>query len=113
MSADHEDLRILPGAVRQLEDKVQLIEDFVANELLVAERKRGAAAFSDIQTQRIDDAIAKALLALLGSDAFAARVAKEVKFLAGAEALRFFVYVGGAFLAGALSVIVGLWLKAH
>src|SRR3981081_1555465 len=98
--------------MRKYEDKVTLLEELNANEL-VEERKRSAATFSDRQTDRIEEHISRAILAFAGSDLFAERVAKEVKFLAGAQALRFFLYLAGAFAAGAASVLVGLWLKAH
>jgi hypothetical protein len=112
MSGEHEDLRILPEAVRKLEDDIFIIKEFLANELVAAD-KRTVAVFSDAQTTRIEQIVATAIALLLGSDAFAARVAKEVKFIAGAQALRFWVYVVGSFAAGAISVAIGYWLKTH
>jgi transposase-like protein len=113
MSADH-DLpeEVIRKWMREFEDKVTLLEELNANEL-VEERKRSAAAFSDRQTNRIEEHISRAIMAFAGSDLFAERVAKEVKFIAGAQALRFFLYLGGAFIAGGLSVAVGYWLKTH
>jgi len=110
MSADHE----LPEGfvldwMRKYEDKIQALEELNANEI-VAERKRNVAVFSDAQTDRFDAIIARHLIALLNSDAFTARTAKIVHDIAGAQALRFFVYLGSAFIAGALSVY---FLKGH
>jgi hypothetical protein len=112
MSADHDDLKILPEAVRKLEDDIFIIKEHLANEL-VAEGKRNVAVFSDAQTARIEQIITTAIALLLGSDAFSARVTKEVKFIAGSASLRFWLYLAGAFFTGALSVLIGLWLKAH
>jgi hypothetical protein len=98
--------------MRKYEDKVTLLEELNANEL-VEERKRSAATFSDRQTHRIEEHISRAIMAFAGSDLFAERVAKEVKFIAGAQALHFWLYLAGAFFTGAVTVLVGLWLKAH
>ena len=98
--------------MRKYEDKVTLLEELNANEL-VEERKRNAAAFSDRQTNRIEEHISRAIMAFAGSDLFAERVAKEVKFIAGAQALRFWLFVVGSFATGAISVAIGYWLKAH
>jgi transposase-like protein len=113
MSADH-DLpeEVIRKWMREFEDKVTLLQELNANEL-VEERKRSAATFSDRQTDRIEEHITRAILAFAGSDLFAERVAKEVKFIAGAQALRFWVYVVGSFAAGAISVAIGYWLKTH
>jgi transposase-like protein len=113
MSGDHE----LPEHfvlkwMRDYEDKVERLEELNADEV-VAERKRNASVFSDVQTERIEGYIAKALVALLGSDAFSRAVAKEVTFIASSQALRLWVWVAGSFTAGAISVAVGYWLKAH
>jgi hypothetical protein len=112
MSAEHDDLQILPEAVRKLEDDIFVIKEHLANEL-VAEGKRNVAVFSDIEVARIEQIIATAIALLLGSDAFAARVTKEVKFLAGSASLHFWLYMAGAFFSGVVSVLIGLWLKAH
>jgi hypothetical protein len=98
--------------MRKYEDKITLLEELNANEL-VEERKRNAATFSDRQTSRIDEQIARALMAFARSDMFAESVVKEVKFIAVGQALRLFLYLGGAFFAGAISVAIGYWLKAH
>jgi transposase-like protein len=98
--------------MRKYEDKVTLLEELNANEL-VEERKRNAAAFSDRQTNRIEEHISRAIMAFAGSDLFSERVAKEVKFIAGAQALRFWLYVVGSFATGAISVAVGYWIKTH
>lgn len=106
MSGDHE----LPEGfvldwMRKYEDKIQLLEELNANEL-VEERKRNEAAFSDRQTNRLEEHISRAILAFAGSDLFAERVAKEVAFLAGGQALRFILWIFGSFILGALSVVV-------
>lgn len=113
MSAEHElpDNFVLEQ-LRGLEDKIQAIEQLHADGI-VDERKRNAAIFSDAQDDRIESKIARALLAFAGSDLFANRVTKEVKFIAGSEALRFWVYVVGSFALGAISVIVKDYFKAH
>jgi hypothetical protein len=113
MSEDHD----LPEEfilkwMQKYEEKVTILEELNAN-VFVEERKRSEAAFSDRQTHRIEEHISRAIMAFAGSDLFAERVAKEVKFIAGAQALRFWLYLGGSFLAGAISVAVGYWLKAH
>lgn len=95
--------------MRKYEDKIQALEELNANEI-IAERKRNVAVFSDAQTDRFDAILARAITALLNSDAFAARTTKIVQDIAGAQALRFFVYLCGAFIAGALSVI---FFKGH
>ena len=112
MSAEHDDLRILPGAVRQLEDKVQLIEDYVANELILTERKRSAAAFSDEQTRQIQEHIATSLAVFLGSDAFNKAQDIRLELNAGRQAIRFILWVVCSFLAGSASVLV-YYLKTH
>lgn len=91
--------------MRKYEDKVTLLEELNANEL-VEERKRNAAAFSDRQTNRIEEHISRAIMAFAGSDLFAERVAKEVAFIAGGQALRFVLWIFGSFILGALSVIL-------
>lgn len=106
MSAEHEDWHILPGAVRQLEDKVELIEEFVANQIVVAERKRGAAAFSDEQTRQIQEHIATSLAVFLGSDAFNKAQDIRLELNAGRQALRFVLWVVCSFLAGSASVLL-------
>jgi transposase-like protein len=98
--------------MRKYEDKVLHLEELNANEL-VAENKRHTALFSDAQSSRVEEQIARAILAFAGSELFATRVAKEVKYIAGSEALRFWVCVVGAFLVGAVSVIVKDYFKAH
>jgi transposase-like protein len=113
MSEDHElPEQFILKWMQKYEEKVTLLEELNANEL-VEERKRNAAAFSDRQTNRIEEHISRAIMAFAGSDLFAERVAKEVKFLAGAASLHFWLYLAGAFFTGALSVLIGLWLKAH
>ena len=92
--------------MRKYEDKVYALEELRAQEI-IAERKRSVSVFSDEQNHRIDEIIAKALLALLGSDAFSDRVTKQVKFLLGEQAVRFLLYLAGAFIAGGLSVYFG------
>jgi transposase-like protein len=112
--SEHHDLpeAVIRKWMREFEDKVTLLEELNANEL-VEERKRNAAAFSDRQTTRIEEHISRAIMAFAGSDLFAERVAKEVKFIAGAQALRFWLFVVGSFATGAISVAIGYWLKAH
>jgi hypothetical protein len=91
--------------MRKYEDKVTLLEELNANEL-VEERKRNAATFSDRQTHRIEEHISRAIMAFAGSDLFAERVAKEVSFIAGGQALRFILWIFGSFVLGALSVVL-------
>jgi hypothetical protein len=91
--------------MRKYEDKVTLLEELNANEL-VEERKRSAATFSDRQTHRIEEHISRAIMAFAGSDLFAERVAKEVSFIAGGQALRFILWIFGSFVLGALSVVL-------
>lgn len=111
MSAEHEDLRILPGAVRQLEDKIERLEYLLGDEA-IAERKRNSAAFSDEQSRRLDEIVAKSLVAFLGSDAFASRVDKQLEYNAGRQALRFILWVVCSFMAGATAVAVA-WFKSR
>lgn len=113
MSGDHE----LPEDfilkwMQKYEDKLEALETLNADEL-VAERKRHASIFSDAQSSRVEEQIARAILAFAGSDLFATRVTKEVKYIAGSQAIRFWVCVVGAFLVGAISVIVKDYFKAH
>lgn len=89
--------------MEKYENKVQALEELNADEI-VAERNRNTAIFSDAQDERIESKIARALLAFAGSDLFATRVTKEVTFIAGSAAIRFWVCVVGAFVAGAVSV---------
>jgi hypothetical protein len=104
MSAGHDD-DLLPDAVRKLEDDIFVIKEYIANEI-VATDKRTVSVFSDAQTARIEQIIATAIALLLGSDAFASRVAKEVGFLAGGQALRFILWIFGSFILGAISVVL-------
>jgi hypothetical protein len=112
MSAEHDNLRILPDAVRQLEDKVFVIQEHIANEL-IAESKRNVSVFSDAQTDRVETIVARAIVALLGSDAFSARVAKEFTFITGAQSLRFILWLVGSLILSAISFAVGYWTKTH
>jgi hypothetical protein len=113
MSGQHElPENFVLDSLRGLEDKIQLLEELNAGEL-VAERKRHASIFSDAQSTRIEEQIARALLAFAGSDLFATRVTKEVKFIAGSQALHFWVCVAGAFIVGAVSVLIRDWFKTH
>jgi hypothetical protein len=105
MSAEPDDLRILPEAVRKLEDDIFVIKEHLANEL-VAEGKRNVAVFSDIEVARIEQIIATAIALLLGSDALAKRITKEVGFIAGGQALRFVLWIFGSFILGAISVVL-------
>lgn len=110
MSAEHDDFRVIPDAVRQLEDKVFVIQEHLANEL-VAESKRNVAIFSDAQTDRIEAIIARSIIALLASDAFATRVTKTVQDIAGAQSLRFIGWLAGSIILCAISFAVGYWFK--
>jgi hypothetical protein len=101
-----DDWDVLPAAVRKLEDDLAVIQEYIANEE-VAEGKRRTAAFSDEQRRQIHDAIAQALLALLGSESFAKAVTKEFSFLTGQEAKRFILWlVGASGLGSAITLIV-------
>lgn len=95
--------------MEKYERKVDALEEAKADEI-IAERKRNDSVFSDAQTDRFDSIVARHLIALLNSDAFAARTTKIVHDIAGAQALRFFVYLASAFIAGALSVY---FIKGH
>src|ERR1700704_3357098 len=106
MSAEH-DLpeRFILEWMRKYEDKIQAIEELNANGI-VDERKRNASIFSDAQTDRVESIVARAILALLGSDAFSKAVTKEVTFIAGSQSLHLWVYMGGAFIAGCTTILI-------
>lgn len=97
--------------MRKYEDKIQHLEELNADEL-VAERKRHATIFSDAQSTRIEEQIARALMAFVGSDALASRVDKQIEYLAGRQAIRFVLWVVCSFLAGSASVAF-YYFKLH
>jgi hypothetical protein len=110
MSAEHDDFRVIPEAVRQLEDKIFVIQEHLANEL-VSESRRNVAVFSDAQADRVEAIFTRSIVALLASDAFNARVTKIVEDIAGAQSLRFILWLAGAVLCSAISFAVGYWFK--
>jgi hypothetical protein len=90
--------------MQKYEDKVLLLEELSANEV-VAERKRNVSVFSDAQSERMEAMFVRTLSSFLNSDAFASRVHKIAQDIAGAQALRFVVWLLGSFILGAISVI--------
>ena len=87
-------------------ERVRILEQLAADEE-VAERKRHASVFSDEQRRQQDEAIGRALVAFLASDAFTKVVDLRFEYNAGKQAIRFLLYLGGAFAAG----IATAWLK--
>ena len=87
-------------------ERVRILEELASSEAL-AERKRNAAAFSDEQRRQMEESIGKALVALVASDAFTAAVDLRLEYNAGKQAVRFLLYLAGAFAAG----LATAWFK--
>lgn len=111
MSGLSDDQRLLPDAVRKLEDEVFILKEYIANELVATDR-RNAAVFSDAQMARIEACIATGNALLLGSDAFAKAQDLRLELNAGRQALRFILWLVCSFVAGASSVAV-YYFKLH
>lgn len=110
MSGLGDDPRLLPDAVRKLEDDIFIIKEYIANELVATDR-RSVAVFSDAQTARIEAYMATALAVFLGSDTFAKAQDLRLELNAGRQALRFVLWLVCSFVAGASAVAVA-WFKS-
>lgn len=111
MSGLGDDPRLLPDAVRRLEDDIFTIKEYIANDLVATDR-RNTAVFSDAQTARMEACIATALAVLLGSDAFAKAQDLRLELNAGRQAIRFVLWLVCSFVAGATSVAF-YYFKLH
>jgi len=112
MSGLGDDPRLLPDAVRKLEDDIFIIKEYIANDLVATDR-RAVAVFSDAQTTRIEACIATALAVFLGSDAFSKAQDLYLERIAGRQAIRFVLWLVCSFVAGASSVAFYYFKLSH
>jgi len=111
MSGLGDDPRLLPDAVRKLEDEIFTIKEYIANDLVATDR-RNTAVFSDAQTARMEACIATALAVFVGSDTFTKAQDLRLELNAGRQAIRFILWLVCSFVAGASSVAV-YYFKLH
>lgn len=96
----------MSGDYDKLQNDVREIRQYISNEIL-AERKRSSSVFSDEQRRQLDESIGRALVAFIASDAFTKAIDLRLEYNAGKQAVRFLLYLVGAFLLGAITA----WFK--
>src|SRR5882762_6717525 len=94
--------------LRSLEDRITTVET------TLGERDKKELIFSDDQTKRLEETPAKAFIAFLTSDALVGRINIGIDNNRGRKNTGLVLWMAGAFIGGAISVIVAViigWIK--
>ena len=96
--------------LRELEDRITAIE------IAKGEGDKKDFIFSDDQTKRLEETLAKAFIAFLTSDALVGRINIGIENNRGRKDTGLILWMAGAFIGGAISVIVAVvvgWIKVR